>query len=73
MTLVHGEPWTREHPVIRRHTACLLGDTFGSLLCDCRDRLERATEEILSAGAGILVYLKPDGADPFACPARTAA
>jgi len=68
VTLVHGDPAASEQPIVRTHTACLLGDTFGSLLCDCRMRLERATREILSADAGMLVYVKPSTDDPYACP-----
>jgi 3,4-dihydroxy 2-butanone 4-phosphate synthase/GTP cyclohydrolase II len=68
VTLIHGEPEGRRHPLIRTHVACLLGDTFGSLLCDCHDRLGRAVEEIVGAGAGMLVYVKPALDDPFACP-----
>jgi GTP cyclohydrolase II len=51
--------------------ASLLGDTFGSLLCDCNERLERAAANILAA-AGILVYLMPDRADPLTCRATAA-
>jgi 3,4-dihydroxy 2-butanone 4-phosphate synthase/GTP cyclohydrolase II len=73
ITLIHGEPADRPRPLIRTHHACLLGDTFGSLLCDCRDRLERAANEILTEGAGMIIYVKPALDDPFACPrARSA-
>jgi 3,4-dihydroxy 2-butanone 4-phosphate synthase/GTP cyclohydrolase II len=67
LTLIHGEP-SRRRPIIHTHVACLLGDTFGSLLCDCRDRLERAADEIRAAGAGMIVYVKPRAEDPFVCP-----
>jgi 3,4-dihydroxy 2-butanone 4-phosphate synthase / GTP cyclohydrolase II len=68
VTLVHGDPTTRERPLTRTHVACLLGDTFGSLLCDCRDRLERACEEIRADGAGVIIYVKPAASDPLSCP-----
>lgn len=68
VTLVHGDPSASERPLVRTHVACLLGDTFGSLLCDCRERLERATREILAAEAGMLVYVKRATGDPFTCP-----
>ncbi len=66
--LVHGDPSTHPDPPVDTHTACLLGDTFGSRLCDCRAALERACERIRDAGAGTLVYIKPAAADPFVCP-----
>ena len=70
LALVHGEP-SREPvaAVVQTHVACLLGDTFGSLLCDCHRRLDRAVADIVAAGAGAIVYVKPRLADPFACPA----
>jgi 3,4-dihydroxy 2-butanone 4-phosphate synthase/GTP cyclohydrolase II len=68
VTLIHGEPADRPQPLIHRHVACLLGDTFGSLLCDCHHRLEQATDAILAEGAGMLIYVKPALGDPFACP-----
>jgi hypothetical protein len=55
--------------IVRTHIACMLGDTFGSTLCDCRARLERATQEIVAAGNGVIVYVRPSSADPFSCPA----
>lgn len=68
VTLIHGEPADCPRPLIHTHVACLLGDTFGSLLCDCRERLERAVGEILTEGAGMIIYVKPALEDPFACP-----
>ena len=55
--------------LVHTHVACLLGDTFGSLLCDCHQRLDGAVRAIVAAGAGVIVYVKPRLADPFACPA----
>jgi 3,4-dihydroxy 2-butanone 4-phosphate synthase / GTP cyclohydrolase II len=68
VTLIHGEPAEQPRPLIHTHVACLLGDSFGSLLCDCHDRLERAADEIRDAGAGMIIYVKPTLDDPFACP-----
>lgn len=73
MTLVHGDPGVGGGVVVRRHVACLLGDTFGSLLCDCRHQLERSVAEITAAGAGMLIYVKPAGAQPLTCPQAGAA
>jgi hypothetical protein len=66
IALVHGA--VTSGSVVRSHVACLLGDTFGSLLCGCRAALEDATREIAAAGSGVLVYAKPADGDPFACP-----
>jgi 3,4-dihydroxy 2-butanone 4-phosphate synthase/GTP cyclohydrolase II len=73
VTLIHGDIGGVRDGVVRSHTACLLGDTFGSLACDCHARLERATTEIIAAGAGVLVYRRPASADPFRCPGACAA
>jgi hypothetical protein len=67
--LVHGQPASdRDTALVRTHVACLLGDTFGSLLCDCSERLRRAIGEIVAAKSGVIVYVKPTLADPFSCP-----
>jgi 3,4-dihydroxy 2-butanone 4-phosphate synthase / GTP cyclohydrolase II len=68
VTLVHGDPGAAPNPLTSTHTACLLGDTFGSRLCDCRERLERACARIHAEGAGVLIYVKPAGGQLFACP-----
>jgi GTP cyclohydrolase II len=65
--LIHGDLAIEEARIVRSHTACLLGDTFGSLLCDCRERLEDSIQEILDAGAGVLLYRKPPVSD-LSCP-----
>jgi 3,4-dihydroxy 2-butanone 4-phosphate synthase / GTP cyclohydrolase II len=64
MALVHGDPSTAVRPLVHVHAACLLGDAFGSLTCDCAAELAVATDDILAAGAGIIVYVKPGTADP---------
>jgi hypothetical protein len=68
VTLIHGDPADAVPGLVHTHVACLLGDTFGSLLCDCRVQLERAAAEIVARGAGVLVYVKTGADDPFACP-----
>jgi 3,4-dihydroxy 2-butanone 4-phosphate synthase/GTP cyclohydrolase II len=42
------------------HSECLTGDTFGSLRCDCRRRLDAALRHIAATGAGVLVYRRAD-------------
>jgi len=64
MALVHGDPAAAAQPLVHVHAACLLGDAFGSLACGCAGELAAATDAILAAGAGIIVYVKPGLADP---------
>jgi 3,4-dihydroxy 2-butanone 4-phosphate synthase/GTP cyclohydrolase II len=73
LALVHGDPATRERPLVSAHEACLLGDTLGSLLCDCRSRLDHALAGIVADGAGVVVYTKPDGGPRVACGRATPA
>lgn len=68
VTLVHGDASAAARAHATVHLACLLGDTFGSLLCDCHERLEQACEGIRADGAGVLIYVKPLVEDPFSCP-----
>lgn len=44
-------------PLVRVHSACLTGDTFRSLRCDCGPQLDRSLAAISDAPWGILVYL----------------
>ena len=59
VALVHGEPAAHAEPEVHTHVACLFGDALGSLLCDCRARLDAALTAITGAGAGVLLYAKP--------------
>ena len=44
--------------LVRIHSECLTGDVLGSLRCDCGSQLERAMNEIESAGSGLIIYLR---------------
>jgi GTP cyclohydrolase II len=48
-------------PLVRLHSECLTGDSFGSLRCDCGEQLEAALEQIAAAPRGILLYLRQEG------------
>ena len=61
LALVLGELQPGEPALVRVHSECLTGDTFGSLRCDCRFKLETALELIAKEGQGVLVYLRQDG------------
>ncbi len=47
--------------LVRVHSECLTGDTFGSLRCDCGDQLHQAMRMIAAEGKGVLVYLRQEG------------
>jgi 3,4-dihydroxy 2-butanone 4-phosphate synthase / GTP cyclohydrolase II len=59
VALVHGDPSTAASALVHVHVACLFGDAFGSLLCDCRAELEEATAAMVREGAGVIIYAKP--------------
>ncbi len=47
--------------LVRVHSACLTGDTFGSSRCDCGDQLHAALIQIFEAGSGVLLYMDQEG------------
>lgn len=46
---------------LRMHSACLTGDLFGSLRCDCGEQLRNAVADIEAMGGGVLLYLAQEG------------
>lgn len=56
--MVHGDVEGRDEVLTRVHSECLTGDVFGSLRCDCGAQLDRAMEQIVQAGSGVLIYLR---------------
>lgn len=61
IALVCGQVSGSENVLARVHAACLTGDVFHSLRCDCNDRLEAALAMIQREGQGVLVYLAQQG------------
>ncbi len=63
VAIVKGNPETFcDQPVmVRVHSECLTGDSFGSLRCDCRMQLQAALKMIEHAGQGVVVYLRQEG------------
>lgn len=55
----HGS-WPDPVPV-RLHSACLTGDIFGSLRCDCGEQLRGSIEHFTESDGGILLYLAQEG------------
>ncbi len=61
VALVKGR-WKPDEPVlVRVHSRCLTGDTFGSERCDCGPQLHAALGQIQRAGKGVLLYLDQEG------------
>lgn len=62
LTVVAGDPASQGAPaepvLVRVHSECLTGETFGSLRCDCQLQLEDALEKIGAAGRGAVIYLR---------------
>jgi 3,4-dihydroxy 2-butanone 4-phosphate synthase/GTP cyclohydrolase II len=57
LALVHGEVGTGEPVLVRMHSHCLIGDVFGSAVCDCRQTLEGSLSAIAYERRGALIYL----------------
>lgn len=56
-----NERWRGDTPpLVRVHSECFTGDTFGSLRCDCNAQLHRALQMIGQDG-GVLIYLRQEG------------
>jgi len=56
-----GDPDLRRAVPVRLHSACLTGDVFGSMRCDCGDQLDMAIAMIEALGGGVLLYLNQEG------------
>jgi 3,4-dihydroxy 2-butanone 4-phosphate synthase/GTP cyclohydrolase II len=67
IALIHGNPALLAHPLVHVHVACLFGDAFGSLLCNCRRELDAAVGAMLDDGAGVIIYAKSSRAEPAVC------
>jgi len=61
VALVAGDPLRVAAPLVRVHSECLTGDTFGSLRCDCGAQLEAALRMVAAAGAGVVLYMRQEG------------
>ncbi|MDO9208107.1 MAG: GTP cyclohydrolase II [Sulfuricurvum sp.] len=49
-----------EAPLVRIHSQCLTGDTFGSIKCDCNNQLHKALKLIAQEG-GLIIYHAQEG------------
>ena len=57
IALIKGDIDRGEPLLVRAHSQCLTGDTFGSCRCDCGDQLHRAMEMIEKDGRGVILYI----------------
>jgi len=62
VAILIGNPATLPDPVpVRIHSACLTGDLFGSLRCDCGEQLRGSMQVFRESGGGVLLYLAQEG------------
>lgn len=54
------EQWPDPVPV-RIHSACLTGDLFSSLRCDCGEQLRGSLRAFVARGGGVLLYMAQEG------------
>ncbi len=57
VALVKGELKRDEPTLVRAHSQCLTGDSFGSVRCDCGEQLNRAMRMIENEGKGVILYI----------------
>lgn len=61
VALVKGDVTTPEPVLVRVHSECLTGDSFGSMRCDCGEQLQAAMGRIEKEGRGIILYMRQEG------------
>lgn len=61
VALSYGEWQEGEVVPIRIHSECLTGDALFSTRCDCGFQLEKALQNIVEEGKGVLLYLRQEG------------
>lgn len=62
VAVIIGDPAAWPDPLpVRLHSACLTGDLFGSLRCDCGEQLRGALRIFTEQGGGVLLYLGQEG------------
>jgi 3,4-dihydroxy 2-butanone 4-phosphate synthase/GTP cyclohydrolase II len=61
IALTYGNITSADAPLVRVHSECWTGDVLGSLRCDCGEQLGRGLAAMISAGAGVLIYLRQEG------------
>jgi len=61
IAFIKGDVKDKKDVLVRVHSQCLTGDTFGSMRCDCGDQLDNAFNMINAEGVGVLLYMAQEG------------
>lgn len=61
IAFVKGKIMDKKNVLVRVHSQCLTGDTFGSMRCDCGQQLDSAFKKINEKGSGVLLYMAQEG------------
>jgi 3,4-dihydroxy 2-butanone 4-phosphate synthase/GTP cyclohydrolase II len=61
IALVRGQIDRDQATLVRVHSECMTGDTFGSLRCDCGQQLHAAMKLIQEEGSGVILYMRQEG------------
>ena len=61
VALIKGDPAGQRDVLVRVHSECLTGDTFGSLRCDCGEQLAEALRRIEAEGVGVVLHMRQEG------------
>ena len=61
IAFVKGDIMNKKDVLVRVHSQCLTGDTFGSMRCDCGGQLDSAFKMINAEGMGVLLYMAQEG------------
>lgn len=61
VALSYGQWQEGDEVPIRIHSECLTGDSLFSTRCDCGSQLEKALQNIVKHGFGVLLYLRQEG------------
>jgi 3,4-dihydroxy 2-butanone 4-phosphate synthase / GTP cyclohydrolase II len=57
VALIKGAVDPETPTLVRAHSQCLTGDTFGSGRCDCGEQLHQAMQLVEKEGRGIILYI----------------
>jgi len=61
IAFIKGDVKNKQNVLVRVHSQCLTGDTFGSMRCDCGSQLDSAFSMIKKEGRGVLLYTAQEG------------
>jgi 3,4-dihydroxy 2-butanone 4-phosphate synthase / GTP cyclohydrolase II len=61
IAFIKGNVKGKQDVLVRVHSQCLTGDTFGSKRCDCGEQLDSAFNMINKNGSGVLLYMSQEG------------